>query len=105
MLDEAHTIKSSKSQISMAAAALTADRRWCLTGTPIQVNNILSYNVLVHGYCPAFLFYKAWSPIFVDASNLKLGSLYFIYYRSCLLLISSVRGRTTWRIYTVFFGF
>ncbi|MBA0728763.1 hypothetical protein Golax_001639, partial [Gossypium laxum] len=36
VLDEAHTIKSSKSQISMAAAALVADRRWCLTGTPIQ---------------------------------------------------------------------
>ncbi|PPD69365.1 hypothetical protein GOBAR_DD33755 [Gossypium barbadense] len=35
VLDEAHTIKSSKSQISMAAAALVADRRWCLTGTPI----------------------------------------------------------------------
>ncbi|GMN56206.1 hypothetical protein TIFTF001_025324 [Ficus carica] len=37
VLDEAHTIKSSKSQILMAAAALVADRRWCLTGTPIQV--------------------------------------------------------------------
>ncbi|EOY33588.1 DNA/RNA helicase protein isoform 2, partial [Theobroma cacao] len=36
VLDEAHTIKSSKSQISMAATALVADRRWCLTGTPIQ---------------------------------------------------------------------
>ncbi|KAG9144009.1 hypothetical protein Leryth_013897 [Lithospermum erythrorhizon] len=36
VLDEAHTIKSSKSQISAAAAALIADRRWCLTGTPIQ---------------------------------------------------------------------
>ncbi|XP_021899057.1 DNA repair protein RAD5A isoform X2 [Carica papaya] len=36
VLDEAHTIKSSKSLISMAAAALVADRRWCLTGTPIQ---------------------------------------------------------------------
>ncbi|XP_019458903.1 PREDICTED: putative SWI/SNF-related matrix-associated actin-dependent regulator of chromatin subfamily A member 3-like 2 isoform X1 [Lupinus angustifolius] len=36
VLDEAHTIKSSKSQVSMAAAALNADRRWCLTGTPIQ---------------------------------------------------------------------
>lgn len=31
-------IKSPKSLISLAAAALTADRRWCLTGTPIQVN-------------------------------------------------------------------
>ncbi|KAK6936152.1 HIRAN domain [Dillenia turbinata] len=38
VLDEAHTIKSSKSQISMAAAALTADCRWCLTGTPVQNN-------------------------------------------------------------------
>lgn len=37
VLDEAHTIKSSKSQVSMAACALAADRRWCLTGTPIQV--------------------------------------------------------------------
>lgn len=37
VLDEAHTIKSSKSQVSMAAASLIADRRWCLTGTPIQV--------------------------------------------------------------------
>ncbi|XP_042514328.1 DNA repair protein RAD5A [Macadamia integrifolia] len=36
VLDEAHTIKSTKSQVSIAAAALTADRRWCLTGTPIQ---------------------------------------------------------------------
>ncbi|KAL2981643.1 hypothetical protein AAZX31_13G301500 [Glycine max] len=36
VLDEAHTIKSSKSQISFAAAALISDRRWCLTGTPIQ---------------------------------------------------------------------
>ncbi|TVU29896.1 hypothetical protein EJB05_21487 [Eragrostis curvula] len=38
VLDEAHTIKSSKSLISLAATALTADRRWCLTGTPIQNN-------------------------------------------------------------------
>ncbi|KAL5212909.1 hypothetical protein ABZP36_023756 [Zizania latifolia] len=38
VLDEAHTIKSSKSLISLAAVALTADRRWCLTGTPIQNN-------------------------------------------------------------------
>lgn len=37
MLDEAHTIKSPRSQISLAAAALAADSRWCLTGTPIQV--------------------------------------------------------------------
>ncbi|XP_010912212.1 DNA repair protein RAD5A isoform X1 [Elaeis guineensis] len=46
VLDEAHTIKSSKSQISMAAASLTADRRWCLTGTPIQNNLEDIYSLL-----------------------------------------------------------
>ncbi|KAL2536246.1 actin-dependent regulator of chromatin subfamily A member 3 [Forsythia ovata] len=46
VLDEAHTIKSSKSQISMAAAGLIADRRWCLTGTPIQNNLEDVYSLL-----------------------------------------------------------
>ncbi|KAJ8568436.1 hypothetical protein K7X08_027969 [Anisodus acutangulus] len=46
VLDEAHTIKSSKSQISNAAAALIADRRWCLTGTPIQNNLEDIYSLL-----------------------------------------------------------
>ncbi|KAH7561169.1 hypothetical protein JRO89_XS10G0183700 [Xanthoceras sorbifolium] len=51
VLDEAHTIKSSKSQISLAAAALVADRRWCLTGTPIQV----SESLLVSKFCSCFI--------------------------------------------------
>ncbi|KAH0984978.1 hypothetical protein GBA52_012155 [Prunus armeniaca] len=46
VLDEAHTIKSSKSQISVAAAALVAGRRWCLTGTPIQNNLEDIYSLL-----------------------------------------------------------
>ncbi|KAM3398977.1 DNA repair protein RAD5A [Capsicum galapagoense] len=46
VLDEAHTIKSSKSQISNAASALIADRRWCLTGTPIQNNLEDIYSLL-----------------------------------------------------------
>ncbi|XP_004304707.1 PREDICTED: putative SWI/SNF-related matrix-associated actin-dependent regulator of chromatin subfamily A member 3-like 2 [Fragaria vesca subsp. vesca] len=46
VLDEAHTIKSSKSQISIAAAALVAGRRWCLTGTPIQNNLEDIYSLL-----------------------------------------------------------
>ncbi|KAK2984529.1 hypothetical protein RJ640_025026 [Escallonia rubra] len=46
VLDEAHTIKSSKSQVSLAAAALLADRRWCLTGTPIQNNLEDIYSLL-----------------------------------------------------------
>ncbi|WCJ41699.1 DNA/RNA helicase protein [Euphorbia peplus] len=46
VLDEAHTIKSSKSQVSLAASALVADRRWCLTGTPIQNNVEDIYSLL-----------------------------------------------------------
>ncbi|XP_044482430.1 DNA repair protein RAD5A isoform X2 [Mangifera indica] len=46
VLDEAHIIKSSKSQISIAAAALVADCRWCLTGTPIQNNLADIYSLL-----------------------------------------------------------
>ncbi|KAI4342684.1 hypothetical protein MLD38_027277 [Melastoma candidum] len=38
VLDEAHTIKSLKTQIARATFTLTASCRWCLTGTPIQNN-------------------------------------------------------------------
>lgn len=38
VLNEAHTIKSSKIQTSLAAHALIADCQWCLTGIPIQVD-------------------------------------------------------------------
>ncbi|KAJ2213186.1 hypothetical protein EV179_004061 [Coemansia sp. RSA 487] len=36
VLDEAHTIKERRTLASLGTCALTADRRWCLTGTPIQ---------------------------------------------------------------------
>ncbi|KAF9429063.1 hypothetical protein BGZ76_001870 [Entomortierella beljakovae] len=36
VLDEAHIIKEVNTVQSKAAAALTAERRWCLTGTPVQ---------------------------------------------------------------------
>ncbi|KAJ2847663.1 hypothetical protein IWW36_003740 [Coemansia brasiliensis] len=36
VLDEAHCIKERRTLSSLAAHALHADRRWCLTGTPIQ---------------------------------------------------------------------
>ncbi|KIW20882.1 hypothetical protein PV08_01461 [Exophiala spinifera] len=36
ILDEAHTIREHKAQQSQAIYSLEAQRRWCLTGTPIQ---------------------------------------------------------------------
>lgn len=36
ILDEAHTIRESKSSQARAMYSLFAERRWCLTGTPIQ---------------------------------------------------------------------
>ncbi|PWY71402.1 helicase [Aspergillus eucalypticola CBS 122712] len=36
VLDEAHNIKSRFTRIHEAACNISADRRWCLTGTPIQ---------------------------------------------------------------------
>jgi len=38
VLDEGHTIKNSRTQQAQAATALRADRRWILSGTPVQNN-------------------------------------------------------------------
>jgi SNF2 family DNA or RNA helicase len=37
VLDEAHTIKDRNTRTAKAAFALKAERRWCVSGTPIQV--------------------------------------------------------------------
>jgi transcription termination factor 2 len=36
VLDEAHTIKNRDTKAYQSCIAITAERRWCLTGTPIQ---------------------------------------------------------------------
>lgn len=48
VLDEAHTIKSSKTIAAKAAFALTSYCRWCLTGTPLQVS--------LHSYLHNYIF-------------------------------------------------
>lgn len=36
ILDEAHTIRNRTTTMSLACWGLTAKKRWCLTGTPVQ---------------------------------------------------------------------
>eukprot|EP01053_Blabericola_migrator_P005720 Blabericola_migrator_1__5719@NODE_28_length_19984_cov_212_654667_g25_i0_p1_GENE_NODE_28_length_19984_cov_212_654667_g25_i0NODE_28_length_19984_cov_212_654667_g25_i0_p1_ORF_typecomplete_len1386_score194_69SNF2_N/PF00176_23/3e58Helicase_C/PF00271_31/6_6e15zfC3HC4/PF00097_25/2_3e08zfC3HC4_2/PF13923_6/5e08zfRING_2/PF13639_6/4_2e03zfRING_2/PF13639_6/6_4e08zfC3HC4_3/PF13920_6/4e07ResIII/PF04851_15/7_5e07zfrbx1/PF12678_7/6_9e06zfANAPC11/PF12861_7/5_5e06zfRING_5/PF14634_6/2_1e05ProkRING_4/PF14447_6/6_3e len=52
ILDEAHTIRNHQSATTKAVLALQAERKWCLTGTPIQ--NRLS------DLLPLFAFIKAY---------------------------------------------
>jgi len=45
VLDEAQTIKNYRTQVSRACRGLRAERRWCLSGTPIQnkIDDLYSY--------------------------------------------------------------
>ncbi|MCL7042959.1 hypothetical protein MKW94_004730, partial [Papaver nudicaule] len=46
VLDEAHTIKSSRTQGAQAAFSLSSYCRWCLTGTTLQNNLEDLYSLL-----------------------------------------------------------
>ena len=55
ILDEAHTIKNAATEANKACCAVNADRRWALTGTPIQ-NSLDDMQSLVK-----FLHHEPWS--------------------------------------------
>ena len=46
ILDEAHLIKNHTSQTARAAFALRAERRWAVTGTPLQNSPLELYSLL-----------------------------------------------------------
>ena len=46
VLDEAHLIKNHTSQTARAAFALRAERRWAVTGTPLQNSPLELYSLL-----------------------------------------------------------
>lgn len=55
ILDEAHCIKNPTTLVSRACCALQAERRWCVTGTPIQ-NSLQDIYALLK-----FLRHEPWS--------------------------------------------
>ncbi|AUR45128.1 global transactivator protein [Spilosoma obliqua nucleopolyhedrosis virus] len=54
VLDEAHVIKNHQTGVHAAACALTADNRWCITGTPIHNRHWDMYAIIHFLRCRPF---------------------------------------------------
>ncbi|RUS15876.1 P-loop containing nucleoside triphosphate hydrolase protein [Endogone sp. FLAS-F59071] len=46
VLDEAQQIKNRNTRAALSCSALESEKRWCLTGTPLQVRNSILYYVI-----------------------------------------------------------
>lgn len=67
ILDECHYIRNRRTQLSKAVCALKGERRWCLSGTPIQ-NSMDDLFSLV-----AFMNYAPWSDYHWWNQNINMG--------------------------------
>ncbi|CAL7941631.1 unnamed protein product [Xylocopa violacea] len=72
ILDEAHVIRNHKSQASLAVCGLTANKRWALTGTPIQNKEMDLYSILKFLKCSPFDDIRVWKR-WVDNKNAAGG--------------------------------
>ncbi|XP_059650897.1 DNA repair protein RAD5B [Cornus florida] len=63
VLDEAHTIKSSKTLAAQAAYSLSSHCRWCLTGTPLQNNLEDLYSLLCFLHVEPWCNWAWWSKL------------------------------------------
>jgi len=68
ILDEAHVIRNPKSQASLAVCELKANKRWALTGTPIQNKAMDLYSILKFLKCSPFDDLRVWKR-WVDNKN------------------------------------
>lgn len=60
VLDEAHIIRNHKSQGSQSVCELVANKRWALTGTPIQNKEMDLYSILKFLRCSPFDDIRVW---------------------------------------------
>ncbi|KYN02202.1 PREDICTED: transcription termination factor 2 [Cyphomyrmex costatus] len=68
ILDEAHVVRNPKSQASEAVCGLVANKRWALTGTPIQNKELDLYSILKFLKCSPFDDLRVWKR-WVDNKN------------------------------------
>ncbi|XP_053997670.1 transcription termination factor 2-like isoform X1 [Hylaeus anthracinus] len=60
ILDEAHVVRNHKSQASEAVCGLVANKRWALSGTPIQNKEMDLYSILKFLKCTPFDDLRVW---------------------------------------------
>lgn len=65
ILDEAHQIRNPRSLTSQSVCRLRAERRWCLTGTPIQNKELDMYALVRFVRCSPFDEYRVWK-VWID---------------------------------------
>ncbi|KAK9502473.1 hypothetical protein O3M35_011247 [Rhynocoris fuscipes] len=63
ILDEAHIIRNRKSKQASSIFDLECDKRWALTGTPVQNQETDLYNILKFLRCKPFDDYKIWKKL------------------------------------------
>ncbi|URD77863.1 hypothetical protein MUK42_05395 [Musa troglodytarum] len=96
VLDEAHSIKSSKTIVAQSAYALNAYSRWCLTGTPLQNFNEIQLE-LQHYACTNkelnFVMVIAWkiSTVFFASYMSNCGAIGHGMKNYCSIIIEKFR--------------
>jgi len=74
ILDEAHQIRNPRSLKSQAVCRLRADRRWCISGTPIQNKELNMYPLVRFLRCSPFDEYRVWK-VWISDKHVSMSTL------------------------------